>query len=346
VKVNTRREIALRPAMARVADRMTVLGGTIEFPALPGLLDHITQRLSDFVAGFSRALGPNETSQLRSLVARALDRAYEKSPGSRIAVQIKGEEGQAISFEFEIRPVTLKERYEIFESKSSGPLFGRAPDAMVSSTAAKLGDPALARVLDIGAGTGRNAIPLAQLGHPVTAIEPTPSFAEQLRNTASTGQLPVTVVAQDFLSAECVLERGQYRLAVISEVLTHFGQLESIRTAFSRLADALAPGGLVVANVFVASHWYKPEPLARQIAELVWSCFYTEEELDFVTEELPFEKVADEPVLEYEKERQSPKNWPPTPWFEDWASGRNVFETSRGVATPLDLRWLVFRRLP
>jgi 2-polyprenyl-3-methyl-5-hydroxy-6-metoxy-1,4-benzoquinol methylase len=332
--------------MLRVADRMTTLAGTIEFPALPGLLDHITQRLAELVAGFSRALGPNETSTLRNLVARGLDQAQETSPNSRIAVKIKAEEGHDIAFEIEVRPVTLKERYEIFESKGAGPLFGRAPDAMVLSTAAKLGAPSEARVLDVGAGTGRNAIPLAQLGHPVTAIEPTPSFAEQLRNSASGEQLPVTIDTQDFLSPECVVDRGQYRLAVISEVLTHFGRLDDVRVAFSKLAEALAPGGLVVANVFVVSHWYKPEPLARGIAEMVWSCFYAEQELDFITAELPFEKVADEPALEYEKERQSPKNWPPTPWFEDWASGRNVFETNRGVSTPIDLRWLVFRRLP
>jgi SAM-dependent methyltransferase len=346
VKIKSRRELALRPAMIRVADRMTVLSGTIEFPALPGLLDHITQRLGDLFAGFARGFGPNETSTLRNQVAHALDGAPVESPSSRISVQFKAEEGHDVAFEIEVRPITMKERYELFESKTaSAPLFGRAPDAMVSSMAAKLGAPDAAPVLDIGAGTGRNAIPLAQLGHPVTAIEPTPSFAEQLRNSASGAQLPVTIVTQDFLSPECVVENGHYRLAVIAEVLTHFGRLESIRTAFSKLAEALSPGGLVVANVFVVSHWYKPEPLARQIAEAVWSCFYTEQELDFITAELPFEKIADEPALEYEKERQSPKDWPPTPWFEDWANGRNVFETSRGVTTPIDLRWLVFRRL-
>jgi hypothetical protein len=167
-----------------------------------------------------------------------------------------------------------------------------------------------------------------------------------LQKAASEEQLPVTVVERDFLSPECALERGRYRLGVISEVLTHFGRLESIRTAFSKLADALSPGGIVVANVFVANHSYRPEPLAKQIAELVWSCFYTQPELDFITAELPFEQIADEPVLDYEKERQSPKNWPPTFWFEDWANGRNVFETSPGIFPPIELRWLVFRRRP
>jgi SAM-dependent methyltransferase len=215
---------------------------------------------------------------------------------------------------------------------------------MVLDVAAQLGDPSQARALDIGAGTGRNALPLARLGHPITAIEPTPNFAQQLRGAASEEQLPVTVVEQDFLSPECVVDAGQYRLVVISEVLTHFSRIEEIRSVFSKLADALSPGGLVVANVFVTNDWYKPDALARQIGEMVWSCFYTPDELDFITSELPFETIADEPVLDYEKAKQPPKAWPPTVWFEDWANGRNVFETNPGLFPPLELRWLVFRR--
>jgi SAM-dependent methyltransferase len=343
-KVQTRRELALRPALLRVADRMTALSGTIEFPALPGLLEHITQRLVDLFAGFARPLVPTDVARLRDLVARGLDQASREAPTARIAIHIAAKEGYDLDFEIEIRHVTMKDRYETLEAEREGPLFGRAPDAMVLNAAAKLGAPGDVRVLDIGAGTGRNALPLARLGHPVTAIEPTPSFAEQLQKAAGDEQLPVAVVAQDFLSPEHVVERGQHRLVVISEVLTHFGRLESLRTALSRIADALAPGGVVVANVFVADHAYKPEPLARQIAEIVWSCFYTEAELDFITAELPFERLADEPVLDYEKARA--KSWPPTVWFEDWANGRNVFETGPGVFPPIELRWLVYRRRP
>jgi 2-polyprenyl-3-methyl-5-hydroxy-6-metoxy-1,4-benzoquinol methylase len=344
-KIKTRRELALRPAMLRVADRMTLLSGTLEFPALPALLDQIMQRLVDLFTGFSRQFSQDQASELRGHVARALDEGYQESSGSRVAVSFKGEEGYLVNFDIEVRHVTIEERYATLEARRPGPLFGRAPDAMVMSTAAQLGERGKARVLDIGAGTGRNTLPLARLGHPIMAVESTPNFAEQLRSAAAEAQLPVTVVDQDFLSPECVVERGQYRLVVISEVLTHFRRLESVRTAFSKFADALEPGGMVVANVFVADHWFKPDLLARQIGEMVWSCFYTEPELELITAELPFEKVAEEPVLDYEKEK-SPKDWPPTVWFEDWARGLNVFETPAGIAPPIELRWLVFRRLP
>ncbi|MEX0667510.1 MAG: class I SAM-dependent methyltransferase, partial [Acidimicrobiia bacterium] len=47
-------------------------------------------------------------------------------------------------------------------------------------------------ILDIGAGTGRASLPLAQAGHPVTAVEPSPTMLEGLAET-SVG-LPVTVI--------------------------------------------------------------------------------------------------------------------------------------------------------
>jgi SAM-dependent methyltransferase len=47
-------------------------------------------------------------------------------------------------------------------------------------------------VLDIGAGTGRASLPLAQAGHPVTAVEPSPTMLEGLAETSA--GLPVTVI--------------------------------------------------------------------------------------------------------------------------------------------------------
>src|SRR5262250_3353199 len=95
-KIKTRRELALRPAMLRVADRMSRLSGTIEFPALPGLCDHITQKLAELFAGFSRPFDAPRLGQLRDLVARALDQAYQGSSASRIAVNFTAEEGHFV----------------------------------------------------------------------------------------------------------------------------------------------------------------------------------------------------------------------------------------------------------
>ena len=47
-----------------------------------------------------------------------------------------------------------------------------------------IGDPAGLRVLDVGCGTGRHAIPLARAGAQVTGFEPTPQMLELARSKA------------------------------------------------------------------------------------------------------------------------------------------------------------------
>jgi predicted RNA methylase len=46
------------------------------------------------------------------------------------------------------------------------------PDAKVMAVAAQLGDAKMVKILDVGAGTGRNTFALAERGHPVEPIAP------------------------------------------------------------------------------------------------------------------------------------------------------------------------------
>jgi SAM-dependent methyltransferase len=343
--LKTRREAALRPAITRVVDRRTTFTGTIEFPCLPALTDHILQRIADCLSGFGHVFSRDETNSMKAVVGRALDAGYEASSEARLTFKFSTPPGKGVEYEVGVRHLGMEERYETWASLRKPPLFGKLPDAMVMNTAASLGAPEAVRVLDVGAGTGRNAIALARLGHPVTAVEPVANFAEQLRAATAEERLPITVAEDDVLSADVPIERGSFGLVVIAEVLTHFRDAGEVREAFAKFADALSPGGIVVANTFIATHSYRPDPLAKQVGEMSWSSFFTEGELAFITRELPFEKIEDEPVWDYEKAHlPDGGEWPPTGWFENWSNGRNVFETSPGIPAPIDLRWLVFRR--
>jgi len=67
--------------------------------------------------------------------------------------------------------VTLGGAYDGWLSTREGPLFGTEPDARVWALSGEVVDPHAHPVLDVGAGTGRNALALARRGHPVDAVE-------------------------------------------------------------------------------------------------------------------------------------------------------------------------------
>jgi len=137
--MKTRREAALHPAIIRVVDRRTVMDGSIEFPALPALADHILQRIVDCVAGFGHVFSREETGALRDLLVRALAQGYEVSSESRLVFQFKTPPGKGVEYNVGIRQLTMEERYEIWSSMRKPPLFGKLPDARVMDAAAELG---------------------------------------------------------------------------------------------------------------------------------------------------------------------------------------------------------------
>ncbi|WP_308130291.1 class I SAM-dependent methyltransferase [Kitasatospora aureofaciens] len=102
-----------------------------------------------------------------------------------------------------------------------------------------------AAVLDIGAGTGRDAAALAALGHPVVAAEPTPELrriGEQLH--ADSGIRWV----DDALPALPSLGAARFDLVLLTAVWMHLAPAER-PPAMQALARVLAPGGRVVLSL-------------------------------------------------------------------------------------------------
>lgn len=332
-----------RASMLRALDKRLMFKGEMLFPCVPVLADEFSAKLISVWATLGRTISSSEAETLRSSMRAALAHGYEVSADGGIVVSWEASPGGLINYTAALHQRSLGERYTDWAQARTGPLFGAQADAKVLSVAATLGTTSEARVLDVGAGTGRNALALAAKGHPTDAIELVPSFCKTLRDNAASAALPLRVIEADVLADDVPLERAHYRLAFASEVLSHFGSVDEAQTLFGKLADALAPGGLLVFNCFLAKGPYQPDRLARELGHTWFTSLFSRGELTFLVEELPFELVSDESAYEFEKANTEPGAWPPTTWFESWSQGSNVFDVPFGKA-PIELRWLVYRR--
>lgn len=99
--------------------------------------------------------------------------------------------------------------------------------------------PALpAHVLDIGAGTGRDAAALAALGHGVVAVEPTTELRAQ---AALLHPSPAITWVDDSLP-ELAAVTGRFALVLLTAVWMHLDAAQRAR-AMPRVAALVAPGG-------------------------------------------------------------------------------------------------------
>jgi len=330
-----------RASILRALDKRLAFKGELVLPCIPVMADEYSGKLTTVWAALGRALSSDELEQLRNGLRAALTQGYEESPDGALLVRWEASPGGPVSYEAELQQPSLEDRYDEWAETKTGALFGAAPDAKVLSLAATLS--AGAPVLDVGAGTGRNALALAAKGFPADAVEMVSAFCKAMRESARDSSLPLRVFESNILSDELLLERARYGLVFASEVLTHFGTAAEARALFVKLADALAPGGLLLFNTFLGKNGYEPDRLAREFGRTWFSSLFSHADLSFLVDELPFELVSDESMFEFEKAHTAPAAWPPTTWFESWSQGSNVFDVPKGKA-PIELRWLVYRR--
>jgi SAM-dependent methyltransferase len=99
------------------------------------------------------------------------------------------------------------------------------------------------RVLDIGAGTGRDAAAFASLGHIVAAVEPTPEL--RAHGQRLHGEAAIVWIDDSLPDLDKVHARGErFDLVMLTAVWMHLdtGQRER---AMGRVAGLLRPGGLM-----------------------------------------------------------------------------------------------------
>jgi SAM-dependent methyltransferase len=341
------KEPVLRQAILRKIPTRVIAKGEILFPAVPALADHYTDLLNQTWRAVGRIFTTEELAYLRQVLHSTAEKAFEESPYSRISVTYETDPLPKTSLTWTIntRPSSIEDEYAEWVATRTPPLFGEHPDAKVMDLARLLGGaPKDCPVLDVGAGTGRNTLPLARLGHQADAVELAPALAKILREEAAKEALNVTVFEGNILDEALPVPQGHYRMMLLAEVIaSHFRTTDQVRQLFAAANRILAPGGVLVFSAFIAHDGYKPDDFARQLSQVMWCCLFTKGQIQEAASGLPFELVSNESTLEYEKAALPAENWPPTGWYEAWTAGRDLFDLNPSKS-PMELRWLVYRK--
>ena len=330
-------------ALAKQLYKRAEVAGRLVLPAVPSMIDDYVHMCDNVFKAIGVFFNHAELTQLRSALSVELNNAFQASHRSEIIINYDSPQGSIVNYHIKAQWYTIEEEYEKWVATRKPPLFGIEPDARVLSLALSAHDPGVFPVLDMGAGTGRNTLPLARRGHAVDAIEVTAKFADSIQQAASQESLQVRIFNQDIFDDIKGL-RSDYQLIILSEVAPDFRTAEQLSKVFRLAAQSLATGGRFVLNTFVAKSGYIPDAAAREFAQQSYSAIYTPAELTAAALGLKLELESDASAYDYEKANLPPDAWPPTSWYESWASGQDVFGIER-KHIPIELRWLVYRKV-
>jgi SAM-dependent methyltransferase len=332
----------LRDAVVRRLFRRSVVTGQIALPAVPGLLDEYVTMCDNIFAAVGTPFTVQQLADVRTVLEAQLADAYAASQRSNIVISFDSPLGTILNYHIKPEWWTVEGVYENWVATRKPPYFGTQPDARVWVLANEAPDPATHRVLDVGAGTGRNALALARRGHPVDAVEMTAKFADTIRSSSERESLGVRVFQRDIFSTIDDLRRD-YQLIVLSEVVSDFRTVQHLRAMFELAVRCLAPAGRLVFNTFLPRPGYTLENAARELGQQTYTSIFTRQEITAATDELPLELVSDDSVYQYEKEHLPDGAWPPTGWYAEWVSGLDVFDVAREDC-PIEMHWLVYQK--
>jgi protein-L-isoaspartate O-methyltransferase len=340
--MNTIDPIRQRNAMTRRLERRIACEGKINLPAVPGMLDDYVSRCEQVFEALGRKLNDAERGQLIAILAEQLQAAFARSQRSSITITYQATVGGLLNYVVAPHHPTVEQVYEDWVTSRQPPYFGANPDAKAMAVADLTGKHRSIKVLDIGAGTGRNALALARLGHRVDAIELTPKFAEILAETAHRESLQVRVICRDVFQASVEIDRD-YQMMLASEVVSDFRSPTQFRDLLNLASRHLAHDGRLLVNAFIAKDHYSEDDAVRQFASQVYCHFLTPAELSAAGQGLPLALESDEGAREFEKTNLPANAWPPTSWYKEWSAGTDVFDLP-DERCPIGLRWLVYRR--
>jgi 2-polyprenyl-3-methyl-5-hydroxy-6-metoxy-1,4-benzoquinol methylase len=128
--------------------------------------------------------------------------------------------------------------------------------------------------LDLGAGIGMHAIPLAQRGYSVIAVDTDAALLNEL--TAHANNLPVKAVAADLLEFRAHLPAAPDLILCMGDTLTHLPRPECVIALITDVASALSRDGVFVCTFRDYTRELRAEDrfiLVKSTSERILTCF-------------------------------------------------------------------------
>ena len=126
--------------------------------------------------------------------------------------------------------------------------------AAIDRLAALAGRAGSTRVLELGIGTGRLAVPLSERGLDVWGVDASAAMVEQLRQKPGGARLPVAVGDMSEIDLTELPGGADARFGLVFVAINTFFNLTSVDTqtrCLRRVRDVLEPGGFFVLEAFV-----------------------------------------------------------------------------------------------
>ena len=166
--------------------------------------------------------------------------------------------------------------------------------------------------VDLGAGLGLHALPLARRGFHVTAIDSCQVLLDELRSRS--GTLAVTAVNADLVDFRAVV-KGQPRVIVcMGDTLTHLPTLGSVESLLKNAAACLPRGGVFAATFRdYATRTLEGDKrfiLVRADADRILTCFLEYAEHEVMVHDVLNEREQDQwrqRISSYPKLRLAPE---------------------------------------
>jgi SAM-dependent methyltransferase len=342
--------LAERVAHCSSFQEVMTLHGSVKFPCVPSFTEQSLTLLKDIMTALQQDISQEELQGWREVLQPKMERWFHTS-GSAVLIHYELFEPSlglpgGITLRVTQRISTIEEHYQAWVKNRKGSLFGTHPDAKVVAVAEHLKEShpiADIKILDVGAGTGRNSIGLARMGYKVDALEITQVLTDKMNAEIQASHLSVETILGDIMDPALELPSAAYNFIFLSEVVaSHFQSTVQVRQLLERVLDRLEMGGYLLFNAFLAAEEYEPDRVVRELSQVYWSFVMTRPELTSVLEGLPFDFCSDESAHDYEKQHLPPEAWPPTSWFINWSTGRNLFPIRS--TPPVELRWILLQK--